>query len=87
VPRSSECSPPFRFSDYIFSISHISHTCYMTHPSHPPWFDHPNIWWSIQVMELLIMQFSPAVCHFLCFKSKYSSQHPVNKHPQSVFFP
>jgi hypothetical protein len=31
----------------------------MHRPSHPPWFDHPNnIWWRVQIMELLIMQFS-----------------------------
>jgi hypothetical protein len=34
-----------------------------------------------QVMKLLIMQFSP-ITH-----TKYSSQHPVLKHPQSVFLP
>jgi hypothetical protein len=43
--------------------------------------------WSVQVMKLLIMQSSPASCHFLSLKSKYSPQHPVLKHPQSVFFP
>jgi hypothetical protein len=31
-------------------ISYLFHACYMPHPSHPPWFDHPNnIWWSVQV--------------------------------------
>jgi len=43
--------------------------------SNPPWFDHPNIWWSIQVMNL-IMQSSPVSCHFLSRKSKYSPQTP-----------
>jgi hypothetical protein len=43
-------------------VSHLSHTCYMPRPSHLPWFDHPNnIWWSLEVMKLLIMQSSP-VC-------------------------
>jgi hypothetical protein len=33
--------------------------CYMSFPSHPPWFDHSNYTWrSVQVMKLLIMQFS-----------------------------
>jgi hypothetical protein len=32
----------------------------LPHPSHAPWFDHPNnIWWRVQVMTLLIMQSSP----------------------------
>jgi hypothetical protein len=28
----------------------------MPRPSHPPWFHHPNIWWSVDVIKLLIMQ-------------------------------
>jgi hypothetical protein len=40
----------------------------------------------VQVMVFLIMQSSPASCHFLPVKSTYSSQHPVLKHPQSMFF-
>jgi hypothetical protein len=31
------------------------------------------------------MQFSPVSCHFISLRSKYSSQHPVLKHPQSIF--
>jgi hypothetical protein len=31
----------------------------MTHLSHPPWFDHPNICHKVQVMKIFIMQFSP----------------------------
>jgi hypothetical protein len=30
------------------------------------------------------MQFSPTSCHFIPLRSKYSPQHPVLKHPQSV---
>jgi hypothetical protein len=32
------------------------------------------------------MQFSPAFCHFLPLRSKHFPQHPVLKHPQSIFF-
>jgi hypothetical protein len=48
TPRSSEWPLPFRFSDQIFvRISHITHACYVPHPSHLPWYDRPtNIWWS-----------------------------------------
>jgi hypothetical protein len=62
-----------QFSDQNFMlISHLSHACYMLRPS-PPGFDHPNnIWWSVQVMKLLIMQSSPASRHFLPLRSKYS---------------
>jgi hypothetical protein len=42
------------------------------YPFHPTWFDHPNnIWWSVQVMKLLIMQSSPASRHILSLRSKY----------------
>jgi len=34
-----------------------------------------------------MMQSSPVSHHFLPLKSKYSPQHPVLKHPQSIFFP
>jgi hypothetical protein len=33
------------------------------------------------------MQYPPASCHFLHLRSKYSPQHPVLNHPQSMFFP
>jgi hypothetical protein len=39
----------------------------------------------IKVMTLLIMQFSPTSCHLISLRSKYSSQHPALKHPQSTF--
>jgi len=42
-------------------ISHLSYAFYMSRPSHPPWFHHPNnTWWSVHVMELLKSQFSSA---------------------------
>jgi hypothetical protein len=61
----------------------ISYACYMSHPSYPSWFHNPNnILWSLQVIKFLIMQ------SFLAsLRSKYSSQHPVLKHPQSMFCP
>jgi hypothetical protein len=44
-------------------------------------------WRRVQVMKLLIMQFSPISCHFISLRTKYSPQHPVLKHPQSMFLP
>jgi hypothetical protein len=45
--------------------------------SHPPWPVHYNcLWRRVQVMKLLIMQFSPTSCHFISLWSKYSPQHP-----------
>jgi hypothetical protein len=41
-------------------------------PSHAPWLDHSNYTWRrVQVMKLLIMQFSPTSCHFISLRSKY----------------
>jgi len=60
----------------------------MPFPSHAPLFDDPNdILWRVQVIKLLIMQSSPSSWHFPPLRSKYSSpQHPVLKHPPSVFY-
>jgi hypothetical protein len=42
---------------YMHSSS--PHACHMPCPSHCPWLDHSNyIWRRVQVMKLLIMQFS-----------------------------
>jgi hypothetical protein len=61
TPTSSEWCLPFSFSNQnIVLISHLVSARYMPLPSHPPWRDHPNnIWWSIQVMKLLIMLSCP----------------------------
>jgi hypothetical protein len=86
MPRSSEW-PLFRSSNQNFvCVSHLSSAFCVPRPSHPPWFDHPNNWWSVEIYE------AP---HYSVFSSlpplpqrfKYSPQHPVLKHPQSVFFP
>jgi hypothetical protein len=68
---------------YSFLISPMRAKC---HPSHSPWLEYPNnIWWIVQVMKLLIMQSSPASCHFLPLRSKYSPQRHFVKHPKSSF--
>jgi hypothetical protein len=33
------------------------------------------------------VQLSPFPCYFIPLRSKYSPQHPVLKHPQSVLLP
>jgi hypothetical protein len=43
----------------------ISHARYMPSPRDPPWFDHPNIWRRVQIVQLLTTQFSPASCYIL----------------------
>jgi hypothetical protein len=50
------------------NIPLLPHSCYMPCPSHPPWLDHSDyIWWRVQLMKLLIMQFSPISHHFTLF--------------------
>jgi hypothetical protein len=47
-------------------VSYLSHACYMPHLSHSPWLNHlHNIWWSVQVMKLLIMQSFTSSRYFL----------------------
>jgi hypothetical protein len=38
-------------------------------------------------MELLIMKFSPLPRYLIPPRPKYSPQHPILKHPQSMFLP
>jgi hypothetical protein len=42
---------------------------------------------SAQVTQVLIMQSSPASCHFLPLRTKYSPQCPVLKHCQPMLVP
>jgi hypothetical protein len=64
-------------------IHALPHSCYMSYPSHTPWFDHCNFTrQTVRVTKLLSMQFSPISRHYLRFK--YSPQHPVFKPPQSM---
>jgi len=54
----SLCLPSglFKFSERNIYAFLSCHACYMSHPSHRPWFDDPNyILWKIQVAKLLIM--------------------------------
>jgi hypothetical protein len=50
----------------LYSWNH--HARYMLRPSHSSWFDHPDIWWRVQIMEFLFMQFSRLSCYPLRHK-------------------
>jgi hypothetical protein len=66
------------FPPISYMHSSSPHLCYMPCPSLPPWLEHSNYTWrTVQVMKLLIMQFSPTFCYFNSLWSKYSPQHPV----------
>jgi hypothetical protein len=76
------------FSPKSVGIPFPSNSCYMLCPSHPPWLYHFTYsWWIVQVMKLLVMQFSPNPWHFILFHSKYSPQHCSQIPTQSVSFP
>jgi len=83
TPRSSKWFLPFMISHHDFLwISHLSHACYMLRHSHFLWLDFTyNIWWSVQVMKLHIMQSSPDSHYILHLRSKHSLQHSVLIHP------
>jgi hypothetical protein len=67
---------------FIFSLWELYAT-----PNSLPLTDHSNyIWRRVQVLKLLIKQFSPVSSHFSPLLLKYSQQ-PVLSHPQSVLFP
>jgi hypothetical protein len=91
IPPPPQClSHPSVFpSGFPTKILHTilkHHSCYMPHQSHPPGLDHFNYTlWRVQVMKLLIRQFSPTSCQFILISSKYSPQHLVLEHPQSMF--
>jgi hypothetical protein len=71
---------PLAFPTNILCVFLFFSLCYMPCLSHPPWLHHSNyIWRKVQVMKLLIMQFSPTSCHF-CPRGKYSPQQRVLKH-------
>jgi hypothetical protein len=86
MPSSSQWSLTFGPPNQDpVNTSPLPHACYMSHPPHPPWFNHPNnIQWRIQVMKFIIIQFSSQSV-FLPFRSKYLLQHSVLKNPQSLF--
>jgi len=104
MPRCCKWSLPFIFSNQNCIYFHLTSTCYMPCQSHRHKFDHPNnIWWNLEVTNILIMKSSPVWCDFLppsqvvgvvivtrdiiVLSSKYSPQHPFLKHPKFAPFP
>jgi hypothetical protein len=72
----------------LLQFSLLSHACHTHRPPHPPWLDLPKyIWGSVQIMKLLIVQLPPFSHYLITLRSKYFSQNPVLKRPQSTLFP
>jgi len=71
-------------------LIHLSspHTCYMPRPSNSSLFYYPkNIWWTVRIIKLLIMQFFPLPCYLVPLRPRYSPQHPILKYPEPTFLP
>ena len=83
VVSFSKVSPP---KTLLFN-STLPHTCYMSRPSHSSRFDHPNnIGWAVQIIKLLIMQFSTFPCYLFPLRPKCSSQYNNNRLVPATLF-
>jgi len=80
--RSSKWNLSLQFPHQIpVCTSLLPNTCYMCHPSHSPWFDHPNnIWWEVQIIKFLIMQCFTLPCYLVPHRPKYLPSAPYNPH-------
>jgi hypothetical protein len=57
----------------------------MSYPSNSPWLDCSNyIQWRVQVMKILITQFSQTLCHFIPLRVKIFSSALRSQTPQSL---
>ena len=75
---------PHRNPIYTYAISH---TCHMPSLSHFSWFDHPNIWWGVQIIKLLVrnlLQY-PVTSHFLGLKIDFRTI--FFEYPQALSLP
>jgi hypothetical protein len=70
------------FPPITYTRSSSPHSGYMPSPPHTPSLDNSNYTWrTVQIMK----QFSAPSRHFIPPRSQYSPQHPVLKHPRSMF--
>jgi hypothetical protein len=77
-PFSSGSSTNNLYAD-AFSSRYMSHA--------PRIYNSNYTGWRVQITQLLDLQLSRPSRHFIPLQSKYSPQHPVLKHTQSVFLP
>jgi hypothetical protein len=88
IQPTSSLSSYWSFPPIAYTYSASARSCHVPCPSHCPWLDHTNYTWPrVQIKKLLVMKFSPHSHHFIPLQSKYLPEHPVLKHPQSMFLP
>jgi hypothetical protein len=69
---------PYGFPTKSYNHSSSSHACYMACLSHPPWLNFNYTWRAVQIMKLLILQFSPASHYSVPLWPKHSPQQFSN---------
>ena len=64
----------------------VPHTSHMPYPSYFSLFCHSNnIWWGVETMKLLIVQYLPLPCYLVPLRPTYLSQLPSVKPPRPSF--
>lgn len=67
-------------------ISHFPHSRFTPRTPNPNLFAYPkNIKRRVQIINLLVVEFSPSSSYF-CIRSKYYFDYSILRHTQSVFF-
>jgi hypothetical protein len=61
------------------------HACYVLRLSYPHWLYCNNIWRRVQITKLFIIQIFHTSYNLIPFPSNHLPQHPILKHPQSMF--
>jgi hypothetical protein len=84
-PFKGSLSPGFSHQTPVH-INSLCYACHMPRPSRSPsLYLLNNIWWWVQTMKLPTVQLSPLSRYLDPPESKYSPQHPVLKHPGSLY--
>jgi len=78
-------SPRFLHQNPVYSLP--IHSTYPVHLIRLHFITRTIFWWAVQIIKVLIMQFSPLPCYLVPLRPKYSPQHPIFKHPQPTFLP
>ena len=87
VSTSSKWTLSFRFSrQNVVWIYLLPHPCHMPRSSYSSRLKHPNsIQRDLQILKLLIMQFSQSSGYFTPLRSKHFLHYSILEHPQPIF--